>query len=338
MDLSVIVPIHNELENIARLHEKVTVALEPTALDYELVLVDDGSKDGSTHMLRDLALQDKRVRVIELRRNFGQSAAMLAGIRESSGGYVVTMDGDLQNDPSDIPKMIAKLSEGYDLVHGWRRNRKDRWFDRKLPSLLANKLISRVTRFPVHDLGCTLKAMRREVASELELYGEMHRFIPILADMRGARCIEIEVKHHPRLFGTTKYGIDRTMRVLLDLITVTYLKRYAASPMKLFGRWALLSGAVACLLLVACVVMSVIAREVQVPLFVGGLLIGGLAAQFFSLGWLAEVAARIYFSARDESVYAVRHRWDQRTLSANPSSNPATSSGASKSGIWRKAG
>jgi glycosyltransferase involved in cell wall biosynthesis len=222
MDLSVVIPIRNEFENIPHLHEKVAAALNPTALDYEIVLVDDGSNDGSTEVLRELAARDQRVRVIELRRNFGQSAAMLAGIRESSGRYIVTMDGDLQNDPTDIPKMIVKLSEGFDLVHGWRKSRKDRWLDRKLPSWLANKLISRVTGFPVHDLGCTLKAMRREVALELELYGEMHRFIPILADMRGARCLEMEVKHHPRLYGKTKYGIDRTVRVLLDLITVVF--------------------------------------------------------------------------------------------------------------------
>jgi glycosyltransferase involved in cell wall biosynthesis len=327
MDLSVIVPIHNELENIPVLFERVTTALKPTGVDYELVLVDDGSKDGSTQLLRELAAKEKRVRVIELRRNFGQSAAMLAGIRESCGGYVVTMDGDLQNDPSDIPRMIAKLSEGYDLVHGWRRDRKDRWLDRKLPSMLANKLISRVTRFQVHDLGCTLKAFRREVAVELELYGEMHRFIPILADMRGAKCIELEVKHHPRIFGKTKYGIDRTIRVLLDLITVAYLKRYAASPMKLFGRWAIMSCLVACLMLVAAAVEGGLTREVNVPLLVGGLLMGGLSGQFFAMGWLAEVASRIYFAGRDESVYAVRQRWGGRTVAAT-----------SESSTWRKAG
>ena len=332
MDLSVIVPIHNELENIPVLHERVTAALAPTALDFELVLVDDGSKDGSTQLLRELAAQDKRVRVIELRRNFGQSAAMLAGIRESSGGYVVTMDGDLQNDPTDIPRMIAKLSEGYDLVHGWRRDRKDRWLDRKLPSLLANKLISRVTRFSVHDLGCTLKAFRREVAIELELYGEMHRFIPILADMRGATCVELEVKHHPRIFGKTKYGIDRTLRVLLDLITVAYLKRYAASPMKLFGRWALLSSVISFLLFTAAVVQGVLNHEIHVPLLVGGLSAGAMSGQFFAAGWIAEVVSRIYFAGRDESVYAVRHRWDQRTLAT------AKEPTAGKSATWRKAG
>ncbi|QDU27642.1 Undecaprenyl-phosphate 4-deoxy-4-formamido-L-arabinose transferase [Anatilimnocola aggregata] len=309
MDLSIVVPIHNELENIALLHQQVTAALDPTGLDYELILVDDGSRDGSALRLQDLAHEDQRVRVVELRKNFGQSAAMLAGIRECRGTYVVTMDGDLQNDPTDIPRMLAKLGEGYDLVHGWRRERKDRWLDRKLPSQLANKLITRVTRFRVHDLGCTLKAMRREVAQELDLYGEMHRFIPILADMRGAKCVEVEVKHHPRLFGKTKYGIDRTVRVFLDLITVTYLKRYAASPMKLFGRWGLMALAVTMLLFMAAAVQGIWHQTANVPLIVGGLLMGGLAGQFFSLGLLAEVACRIYFAGRDESVYAVRHRW-----------------------------
>lgn len=332
MDLSVVIPIRNELENIPRLHDKVAAALKPTGLEYEIVLVDDGSNDGSTQLLRELAAHDKRVRVIELRRNFGQSAAMLAGIREASGGYIVTMDGDLQNDPTDIPRMIAKLSEGFDLVHGWRKSRQDRWLDRKLPSWLANKLISRVTQFPVHDLGCTLKAIRREVAVELELYGEMHRFIPILADMRGARCFEMEVKHHPRLYGKTKYGIDRTVRVLLDLITVAYLKRYNASPMKLFGRWALLSCLVSVLMLVSAAVLAAVTQRVNGPLLVGGMVCGGLAGQFFSMGWLAEVASRIYFAGRSESVYAIRHRWDHHTAATSPNNNPTT-----QSGIWRKA-
>ena len=201
-------------------------------------------------------------------------------------------------------------------------------------AVTANKLISRVTQFPVHDLGCTLKAIRREVAIELELYGEMHRFIPILADMRGARCFEMEVKHHPRIYGKTKYGIDRTVRVLLDLITVAYLKRYSASPMKLFGRWALMSCLLSCLLFVSAGVYGALTQEVNVPLLVGGLSCSGLAGQFFGLGWLAEMASRIYFAGRSESVYAVRHRWDQRNAAAAPAhNNPAT-----KSGIWRKAG
>ncbi|WP_425618663.1 glycosyltransferase family 2 protein [Anatilimnocola sp. NA78] len=330
MDVSIVVPIHNELENITRLHEQVIAALAPTELDFELILVDDGSHDGSTLRLRDLAQQDNRVRVIELRRNFGQSAAMLAGIRESHGTYIVTMDGDLQNDPTDIPRMVAKLEEGYDLVHGWRRDRKDRWLDRKLPSLLANKLISRVTRFAVHDLGCTLKAMRREVALEIELYGEMHRFIPILADMRGAKCVELEVKHHPRLFGTTKYGINRTLRVFLDLLTVTYLKRYAASPMRLFGRWGLIASCVSMLLLGAALVYGVMSNEANLGLIIGGLLTMGISAQCFGLGLLAETASRIYFAGRDEAVYAVRHRWEQTTAGSANSSRPISR--------WRKAG
>jgi glycosyltransferase involved in cell wall biosynthesis len=332
MDLSVIVPIQNEFENIHRLHRKVKETLEPTALEYELVLVDDGSSDGSTHLMRDLAWNDPRVRVIELRRNFGQSAAMLAGIRESRGAYVVMMDGDLQNDPADIPKMISKLSEGFDLVHGWRKNRKDRWLDRRLPSWVANKLISHLTQFPVHDLGCTLKLMRREVALELELYGEMHRFIPILADIRGARCVELDVKHHPRMYGRTKYGLGRTIRVLLDLITVVYLQRYAARPMKLFGRWALLSGFVAFLLAVTTVAASVLDQQVHVPLFIGTLMTGAVAMQFFSIGCLAEMATRISYAGRNESSYAVRYRWEQRTMHSSGHTPPTNS------GVWRKAG
>src|SRR5213076_2273203 len=185
-----------------------------------------------------LAARDQRVKVVQFRRNYGQTAAMQAGIEHSVGRTIVTLDGDLQNDLLDIPTLVAKLNEGYDLVHGWRKLRQDTLLTRKVPSRIANWLISRVTGFPIHDLGCTLKAMRREIADELELYGEMHRFIPILAHQRGARCVEVVTRHHPRRFGKTKYGISRTLRVVLDLITVKYMLDYFASPMKLLARSA----------------------------------------------------------------------------------------------------
>ena len=206
-----------------------------SAAQYEIILVDDGSSDGSLGVMEEMAERDPHVRVVEFRKNFGQTAAMAAGIQAATGDVIVTMDGDLQNDPTDIPKMLDLIDEGYDLVHGWRKDRQDAWLSRKLPSRIANWLISRVTVFPVHDLGCTLKAIRREIAQEIELYGEMHRFIPILARDRGAKCTEMVTKHHPRRFGQSKYGISRTLRVLLDLLTVKYLIQYLPSPMRLFG-------------------------------------------------------------------------------------------------------
>eukprot|EP00913_Durusdinium_trenchii_P008840 g8306.t1 len=244
MSISVVVPIYNERENVVRLYDAACSVLEKIGRPFEIILVNDGSNDGSTELLEQLARKDERVRIIEFRRNFGQTAAMSAGMQAASGEIVVTLDADLQNDPSDIPMMIEKLEEGYDLVQGWRKDRKDPFLSRRLPSHIANWLISKVTRFPIHDLGCTLKAMRRDIAHELRLYGEMHRFIPILAHWRGARCAEVVTGHFPREFGTSKYGISRTLRVVFDLITVKYLIRYLVSPMKLFGAIGLICGIV----------------------------------------------------------------------------------------------
>jgi glycosyltransferase involved in cell wall biosynthesis len=226
------------------LYDALCPVLDWLPHDYEIVLVDDGSTDASYDELSRLATADPRVKVIRFRRNFGQTAAMNAGLHLATGDVIVTMDADLQNDPLDIPLLLAKLDEGYDLVHGWRKERQDALVSRKLPSRLANWLISRVTGFAVNDLGCTLKAMRREIAQDLQLYGEMHRFIPILAHWRGARCAEIVTRHHARRFGESKYGLSRTTRVLLDLVTVKYMTQYLTSPMKLFGKMGLWSGGV----------------------------------------------------------------------------------------------
>ena len=208
MRTSIIVPIYNEAENVPLLVERVTAVMDQLPGECELILVDDGSLDGSNALLDGCAEVDSRLKIVHFRRNYGQTAAMQAGIEQASGDYLVMLDGDLQNEPNDIPRMLEQLEQGYDLVHGWRKERHDAWVTRKLPSRMANWLISRVTRFPIHDLGCTLKAMRREIAEELELYGEMHRFIPILAHWRGARCLEMVTTHHPRLYGKTKYGLS----------------------------------------------------------------------------------------------------------------------------------
>jgi glycosyltransferase involved in cell wall biosynthesis len=308
MSVSVVIPICNELPNIRPLYDQLLVVLPSLAPPWEIVFVDDGSTDGSSERLTELAERDSRVKVVRFRRNYGQTAAMQAGIDYAVGDVIVTLDGDLQNDPRDIPLLVSKIEEGYDLVHGWRKERQDAWLTRKLPSQIANWLISRVTGFPIRDLGCTLKAIRREIACELELYGEMHRFIPILAHQRGARCIEVVTRHHPRRFGKTKYGLSRTVRVILDLVTVKYMLDYFASPMKLFGRFGLACLAVAAMAGVATVGMKVAAGADMTgnPLMLLSVGATIAAIQFFSLGLLGEVNARIYYRSQARQNYAVR--------------------------------
>lgn len=308
MSLSVVIPVYNERENVELQHRALTDALAPTGRDYELIFVNDGSRDGSTEKLEALAARDPHVKLVEFRRNFGQTAAMQAGIQHASNDYVVTIDGDLQNDPTDIPMMVAKLEEGFDLVHGWRKHRQDTFVNRKLPSKIANWLIAKITGFPVHDLGCTLKVIRREIAQELQLYGEMHRFIPILAHWQGARCVEVETKHHPRRFGTTKYGISRTTRVILDLMTVKFLIRYAVSPMKLFGNIGLATFAAGVLSGLGAIAMRLVGGVDMTgnPLLLAG--VGGtvVGVQFFVLGLLGEMCSRIYFACQDKQTYTIR--------------------------------
>lgn len=316
--VSVVIPVRDEQENALPQYEQLSAALASSQRPYELLFVDDGSRDATLARLKDLSSRDPRVRVLALRRNFGQSAAMLAGIEAARGEVVVTIDGDLQNDARDIPMMLDKLEEGYDVVHGWRKSRQDAWLHRKLPSRIANWIISKVTGFPIHDLGCTLKAIRTEIAQEIELYGEMHRFIPILAHARGARCIEVATRHHPRVHGKTKYGLSRTMRVILDLCTVTFLLQFAASPMKLFGRFA-----VACI--VGAFASEVAAAAMKLgwgidvtgnPLFVIGAVAFLAGVQLLGCGLIAEVCTRIYYSHGARRPYAVREEWggEQSTL------------------------
>jgi hypothetical protein len=308
MSVSIVVPIHNELENLPLLYQQLCDVAPQLPGPVEFVLVDDGSYDGSDRILRDLAESDPQVKVITFRRNYGQTAAMQAGMQLASGDYVVTLDGDLQNDPDDIPMMIAKLEEGFDLVHGWRKDRQDAWMSRKLPSKIANWIIARTTRFPIHDLGCTLKAMRREIAQELDLVGEMHRFIPILAHQRGARCVEVVTKHHPRRFGTTKYGIGRTSRVVLDLLTVKFLLDYFASPMKLFGRFAIACGFVAMLSCFATITMKMVGGIDMTgnPLLLLSALATMASLQLFSIGLLGEVSVRTYYGSQGKQHFAIR--------------------------------
>lgn len=306
--VSVVVPIYNEVENIPRLYEQLSDVLRKIPCAHEIIFVDDGSNDGSYQRLRALSACHAQAKIVVFRRNYGQTSAMQAGLQMAIGDVIVTMDGDLQNDPADIPMMIAKLDEGYDLVHGWRKDRKDAWLNRRLPSKIANWLISKTTRFPIQDLGCTLKVMRREIAQDLELYGELHRFIPILAYQHGARCLEVVTRHRPRQFGKTKYGIGRTFRVVLDLLTVKFLLDYFASPMKLFGMIAMV-----CFLGSGSSALAVLGMklygEVDVtgnPLFLLAALLTMSGIQFLSLGLLGEVNARTYYGSQKKQQFAIR--------------------------------
>lgn len=308
--VSVVVPVYNEQENIDLLYEELVAAMESQSRPFDLILVDDGSRDGTTDKLQQLARKDRRVKLVLFRRNYGQSAAMFAGIQNAPGDFIVTIDGDLQNDPRDIPMMLDKLEEGYDLVHGWRKNRQDHMVSRKIPSKIANWLIARTTRFPIHDLGCTLKAIRREIAVDLELHGEMHRFIPVLAHQLGARSVEVVTNHRARQFGETKYGIGRTTRVVLDLLTVKFMLDYFASPMKLFGKFGMYIGAGGLAALFATVLMKVMAGTDMTgnPLLLTGVISVILSVQFFSLGLIGEVCSRIYYSASGRQPYHIRQR------------------------------
>lgn len=310
MSISVVIPIYNEHDSIRPLHAGLNQVLSQLGRPYEVIFVDDGSRDDSVNELRSLASEFPHVKVLELRHNFGQSAAMSAGIQHATGEVIITMDGDLQNDPGDIPVFLERIEEGNDLVHGWRRERKDRLISRRIPSIIANRLISWVTGFPVHDLGCTMKAIRRGVAQEIHLYGEMHRFIPILGHWRGARCVEVVAHHHPRRFGKSKYGISRTLRVLLDLVTIKFLIRYLGSPMRLFG-----SAGLACGLVGACAAAGTIGMKLFHGVDMTGnplLLLTAFsmmaAVQLIGMGMLGELGARIYYESQATFPYAVRNK------------------------------
>jgi len=306
--VSIVVPVFNELENTPLMYDELTAAMSDGGREYELIFVDDGSVDGTRDRLKELAAKDHRVKLVLFRRNYGQSAAMLAGLQHASLDYTVTIDGDLQNDPKDIPMMLSHLDDGYDLVHGWRKDRQDKLVSRKIPSKIANWLISRTTGFPIHDLGCTLKAIRTDIASQIELYGEMHRFIPILAHQLGAKSIEVVTNHRARQFGETKYGIGRTFRVVLDLMTVKFMLNYLSSPMKLFGKlglWVTSAGVVSALATVAMRLFSGIDMTGNPLLLLGAISII-LGVQFFSLGLIGEMCVRIYYANEKNSPYQVR--------------------------------
>lgn len=308
MDLSVVVPVYNEEESLVRLVPEIHAALRPTGLRYEIVLVDDGSRDRSYAVMRKLAESDPALVAIRFRRNFGQTAAMQAGIDAARGRLVALMDADLQNDPADIPMMIGRLDEGYDLVAGWRADRQDAFINRRLPSIVANRIISRTTGVELHDYGCTLKVMTAEVAKELRLYGEMHRFIPAIADWSGARILEVAVNHRARQFGVSKYGIGRTVRVVLDLLVVLFIQRYLVKPVQVFGLAGLVCGGLGFLLCLWLAVEKVVwgsALADRPALLLGALLII-VGVQLVSMGLLADVMARTYHESQGKRPYHVR--------------------------------
>jgi glycosyltransferase involved in cell wall biosynthesis len=307
-DLSVVVPLFNEAEGLTLLVDQLVTVLRPLELSFELVLVDDGSRDGTAKVLERLRSRVPELVAVLLRRNYGQTAAMAAGFDASRGAVIITLDGDLQNDPADIPLLLERLGEGYDLVSGWRHQRQDAAMSRLLPSRIANRLIARVTGVRLHDYGCSLKAYRREVVDDLNLYGELHRFLPALAFIEGARITEVKVNHHPRRFGHSNYGIDRTFRVLMDLLTVWFMKRFLTRPMHVFGFGGLVGMGLG-LLVSLWLVLEKLVFGVEIgdrPLLLLALISFLAGIQLFCFGLLAELQMRTYHESQGRPIYRVR--------------------------------
>ena len=322
--LSVILPVFNEVANIEAVYSELALAIEQISGNKQIIFVDDGSSDGTSDLLTKIAERDNQVVVITFRRNFGQTAAMAAGFDYSKGDVVVTMDADLQNDPNDIPSLIEKMEEGYDLVAGWRFDRKDGFVLRRLPSMLANRLISWTTDVKLHDYGCTLKAFRKEVIKSIDLYGEMHRFIPAIASWMGIRLTELKVNHRPRIAGSSKYGISRTVRVVLDLITVKYLLSYSSRPLQLFGLLGLLSGGAGVLITSYLVFIKLFLDQAigGRPMLIFGIFLMFMGLQFITVGLLGEMQTRIYHETQRKAVYVVRDlmvRGEKKTADDNSS-------------------
>jgi glycosyltransferase involved in cell wall biosynthesis len=309
IDLSLVVPVYNEKDNLPLLMYAILSALASIKKKWEVVFVDDGSTDGSLAVLEDLAKKHtKYVRVVVFRRNFGQTAAIAAGIDYSGGDTIVLLDADMQNDPADIPMLLAKLNEGYDLVSGWRKDRKDNRFTRTIPSNMANGLISWVTGVRLHDYGCTLKAYRRQSLEGFRLYGEMHRFIPVFAHSVGAKITELPVRHHPRKFGVAKYGLERTVKVVLDLFTVKFLLDYSHKPMRLFGGTGVSLMGVSFLMLVYLFIRKVffLVPVLTSPFFQIGVMLLILGFQSILMGLIAELLARTYHESQSKPTYTIR--------------------------------
>jgi glycosyltransferase involved in cell wall biosynthesis len=307
MELSIVVPVFNEEENVEPLIREIHSVVSSLEKDYEIIAVDDGSRDGTFEVLSRLHRSQPALHVIRLKRNFGQTAALAAGLAYARGEIIVLMDGDGQNDPADIPALLANIEQGNDLVVGWRFKRQDPFLNRRLPSMIANRLISWTTKVKLHDYGCTLKAMRKDIAKSLKLYGEMHRFIPAIAYERGARVAEIKVNHRPRVHGRSKYGITRTLRVVLDLLTVKFLTSYSTRPAHVFGPIGIISGLAGFAIALYLTVQKFI-YDLEIgnrPLLLLSILLMFIGFQFVTMGLLGEMLARTYHESQDRAVYVI---------------------------------
>ena len=304
--ISIVIPIYNEEANIAKLAESILKAL--SGIEYEVLFINDGSTDNSEKEIQAISKSNAHIKLINLRRNYGQTAAMQAGFDHSKGNIVIPMDGDLQNDPKDIPMLIEKIHEGYDVVSGWRKIRSDKKFTRIIPSKIANMLISKISGIHLHDYGCTLKAYRKDILNDIKLYGEMHRFIPIYASWEGAKVTEVAVHHHPRTAGKTKYGLSRIPRVILDLLVIRFFDKSLDRPIHLFGQFGLLMFLIAFLLFLLAIFLKIFMNIsfilTPLPLLVVFFSMSGLLCIF--IGLVAEIQSRIYFEARDRPLYLVR--------------------------------
>jgi glycosyltransferase involved in cell wall biosynthesis len=308
LDVSIVIPLFNEIENVETLYEKIIPAVDSMGRNTEIIFVDDGSIDGTFDVLQNIQPIDPRVWVIRLRRNFGQAAAFSAGFDFARGGVIVTMDGDLQNDPADIPRLLEKIDQGYDIVSGWRVKRHDNFITRRLPSMIANALISRVTGVKLHDYGCSLKAYRMEVVKNIRLYGELHRFIPAIASWMGIQVAEVTVNHFPRRHGRSKYGVGRTFRVILDLITVKFMLNYATRPLQIFGLAGMLSLFIGIVISGYLTILRLFYNQAlsDRPILLLGVLLIMLGVQLILMGLLGELIVRTYHESQNKPIYAVR--------------------------------
>ncbi|HTR47842.1 MAG TPA: glycosyltransferase family 2 protein [Verrucomicrobiae bacterium] len=325
---SVVVPFYNEQENVPQLYVKIIDVMDSIGAPYEMVFVDDGSKDGTFAQLSEIARHDDRVVVVRLRRNFGQTAALKAGFDHANGEIIISMDGDLQHDPAEIPSFIEKMQEGYDIVSGWRVERTDHWLMRQIPSRAANRMMAKLSRVDLHDFGTTFKAYRREILAEINLYGELHRFIPALASWAGASIAEVPITNIPRKAGKSNYGISRTIRVLLDLVSVKFLLDYSTRPLQLFGlaglACMLIGGSIDLWLVVEKLVKNqdIIASHGPLLLMGTALVIGGI--QFIAIGLIGELLTRTYYESQDKPVYSVRELRGRRAAGFGRREPPRT--------------